>query len=586
MSRIAIIDNKKLKILSEKKIIQSKCPVNMMGKECMYFEGEKLLINEDLCTGCGICVKFDNYDSIKIINLVGLKDKEVIHQYGNNGFRIFDLPILKENSITGIIGRNGIGKSTMLKILSNNLRANFGETSFGNESELEEDYFKNLIQKYKGSSLQNYFTKLKNKEINVAFKIQQITDIPKIFKGAVIELLLKVEKDKSKILDISKKLNIDKILDRKIEFLSGGELQRVALCSVILKKDKCNFFIFDEITNYLDIYQRLNSSKLIREDLLDKTIVLIEHDLVILDYLCDYVHLMYGKSSAYGMLTNIKSAKNGINEYLEGYSKEENVRFRDKKISFEKMSINSQEYLDKLIDFEDDTIQKEDFKLDIKKGEIFRGEIIGIIGENALGKTTFVNHLKEKLNISVSFKKQLIETDDSLVISVLSSYKNFEDNFYNIYVLKPLGIEKLYEKKLNELSGGELQKFEIVRCLLEDCDLYLFDEPTAFLDVEERLKLSKILKNFFELKKKSALIIDHDLVFIDYLSNNLIVFSGEPSLSGVANSKQNMKDGMNRFLKNLNITFRRDENNKRPRVNKIDSVNDKNQKELGEYYYV
>ena len=583
MKRIAIIDNKKLKIFEEKKIIQSKCPVNMVGKDCMYFEGEKLLINEDLCTGCGICVKFDNYNSIKIINLIDEKNKKVIHQYGINGFRIFDLPLLNENSTIGIVGKNGIGKTTIVNILSNNTKANFGEFL---EEIPNEIYFKNLIDKYKGSALQNYFTKLRDEKIRVAFKLQQIINIPKVFSGSVLNLLKKVQKDEKVIIKFSKKFNIEKILDRDIKVLSGGELQRVALCSTLLKKDICNLFIFDEITNYLDIYQRLNTSKIIKEELSQKTNIVIEHDLIILDYLCDYIHLMYGETNAFGMLTGIKSSKQAINEYLEGFSKQENVRFRDKKVSFDKTSINSQDFKDKLVEWEEDEISFDKFSLKINKGVINKGEIIGIIGENALGKTCFVKYLEKKLDIKVSFKPQLIEQSDDLVLSILSSYSNFKDNFYDVYVLKPLDIGKLYEKKLEDLSGGELQKFAIVKCLLEDSDIYLFDEPTAFLDIEERLNLSKILKNFFDIKKKSAIIIDHDLVFIDYLSNKLMVFLGEPSIKGVTNSPVSLRDGMNTFLKTLNITFRRDENNKRPRVNKFDSVNDKNQKQLGEYYYV
>ena len=583
MKRIAIVDNKKLKIFEEKKIIQSKCPVNMVGKDCMYFEGEKLLINEDLCTGCGICVKFDNYNSIKIINLIDEKNKKVIHQYGTNGFRIFDLPLLNENSTIGIVGKNGIGKTTIVNILSNNTKANFGEFL---EEIPNEIYFKNLIDKYKGSALQNYFTKLRDEKIRVAFKLQQIINIPKIFSGSVLNLLKKVQKDEKVIVDFSKKFNIEKILDRDIKVLSGGELQRVALCSTLLKKDICNLFIFDEITNYLDIYQRLNTSKIIKEELSQKTNIVIEHDLIILDYLCDYIHLMYGETNAFGMLTGIKSSKQAINEYLEGFSKQENVRFRDKKVSFDKTSINSQDFKDKLVEWEEDEISFDNFSLKINKGVINKGEIVGIIGENALGKTCFIKYLEKKLDIKVSFKPQLIEQTDDLVLSILSSYSNFKDNFYDVYVLKPLDIEKLYEKKLEDLSGGELQKFAIVKCLLEDSDIYLFDEPTAFLDIEERLNLSKILKNFFDIKKKSAIIIDHDLVFIDYLSNKLMVFLGEPSIKGVTNSPVSLRDGMNTFLKTLNITFRRDENNKRPRVNKFNSVNDKNQKQLGEYYYV
>ena len=583
MKRIAIVDNKKLKIFEEKKIIQSKCPVNMVGKDCMYFEGEKLLINEDLCTGCGICVKFDNYNSIKIINLIDEKNKKVIHQYGTNGFRIFDLPLLNENSTIGIVGKNGIGKTTIVNILSNNTKANFGEFL---EEIPNEIYFKNLIDKYKGSALQNYFTKLRDEKIRVAFKLQQIINIPKIFSGSVLNLLKKVQKDEKVIVDFSKKFNIEKILDRDIKVLSGGELQRVALCSTLLKKDICNLFIFDEITNYLDIYQRLNTSKIIKEELSQKTNIVIEHDLIILDYLCDYIHLMYGETNAFGMLTGIKSSKQAINEYLEGFSKQENVRFRDKKVSFDKTSINSQDFKDKLVEWEEDEISFDNFSLKINKGLINKGEIVGIIGENALGKTCFIKYLEKKLDIKVSFKPQLIEQTEDLVLSILSQYPNFKDNFYDVYVLKPLDIEKLYEKKLEDLSGGELQKFAIVKCLLEDSDIYLFDEPTAFLDIEERLNLSKILKNFFDIKKKSAIIIDHDLVFIDYLSNKLMAFLGEPSIKGVTNSPVSLRDGMNTFLKTLNITFRRDENNKRPRVNKFNSVNDKNQKQLGEYYYV
>ena len=393
MKRIAIVDNKKLKILEEKKIIQAKCPVNMVGKDCMYFEGEKLLINEYLCTGCGICVKFDKYNSIKIINLIDEKNKKVIHQYGTNGFRIFDLPLLNENSTIGIVGKNGIGKTTIVNILSNNTKANFGEFL---EEIPNEIYFKNLIDKYKGSALQNYFTKLRDEKIRVAFKLQQIINIPKIFSGSVLNLLKKVQKDEKVIVEFSKKFNIEKILDRDIKVLSGGELQRVALCSTLLKKDICNLFIFDEITNYLDIYQRLNTSKIIKEELSQKTNIVIEHDLIILDYLCDYIHLMYGETNAFGMLTGIKSSKQAINEYLEGFSKQENVRFRDKKVSFDKTSINSQDFKDKLVEWEEDEISFDKFSLKINKGAYKQRGDCWNYWRKCFGKNLFYKILRKK----------------------------------------------------------------------------------------------------------------------------------------------------------------------------------------------
>ena len=344
--------------------------------------------------------------------------------------------------------------------------------------------------------------------------------------------------------------------------------------------------MFDEITNYLDIYQRLNSSKIIKEKIQDKTTLIVEHDLVIFDYLCDYIHLMYGKKAAYGTLTKIKSTKSGINEYLEGYSREENVRFRDKKITFEKNSINENKTNIQMLKWENDKVSFESFKLKINEGKINKQEIIGIIGQNALGKTTFIKHILEKSEeITLAYKPQFIETSEKQVIEELSKYKNFQDNFYQIYILNPLNIESLYEKKINELSGGELQKFSIAKTLLEEAQVYLLDEPTAFLDIEEKLKISQIIKNFILLKEKSALIIDHDLIFMDYISDKFLVFQGEPSIQGESLGPFDIRKGMNLFLEKLQITFRRDGQNKRPRINKEDSIKDKKQKKIKEYYY-
>ncbi|NCC71157.1 ATP-binding cassette domain-containing protein, partial [bacterium] len=286
------------------------------------------------------------------------------------------------------------------------------------------------------------------------------------------------------------------------------------------------------------------------------------------------------------MLTGIKSAKVGINDYLEGYSKEENIRFRDKAISFDKDSVSESKKIQIIANWKKEKINLGNFQLELNEGEIKKGEILGIIGRNALGKSTFVKHIAKTgfEGASISYKEQLIERSENLVKHELCIYNNFEDNFYKIYVLEPLNIYTLLEKKVIELSGGELQRFAIAKCLLSDANIYLLDEPTAFLDIEDRLKIAKMLKNFILLKEKSAFIVDHDLVFMDYLSDRLLVFEGFPSISGFANSPLNMRDGMNLFLKGLQITFRRDEGNKRPRVNKLGSVKDQEQKKSGEYY--
>ncbi len=81
------------------------------------------------------------------------------------------------------------------------------------------------------------------------------------------------------------------------------------------------------------------------------------------------------------------------------------------------------------------------------------------------------------------------------------------------------------------------------------------------------------------------MVVDHDIYMIDMLSDRLLVFEGQPMVRGEVHGPFNMREGMNRFLKNIGITFRRDEETKRPRVNKLDSRLDRTQKAEGEYYY-
>ena len=125
----------------------------------------------------------------------------------------------------------------------------------------------------------------------------------------------------------------------------------------------------------------------------------------------------------------------------------------------------------------------------------------------------------------------------------------------------------------------------IAECLARDADLYLLDEPSAYLDVEQRLKVSKIIKDMMQIRKATALVVDHDLLFIDYLSNELIVFQGIPAVKGEIKGPMSMEDGMNLFLKDLKITFRRDEESHRPRTNKLESQMDSEQKRKGKLYY-
>lgn len=582
MTRIAVIDKKKCNPIACGNYLCARvCPINRMGEQCITAgPDKKAQIDEKLCTGCGICPKKCPFGAITIINLPQELDKQPIHRYGINGFALYNLPTPIFGKVVGIIGRNGIGKSTALKILSKNIKPNLGRDHDADNKE--------VIEYFKGSEAQSYFEKLRDNKIVISYKPQQVDQIPRQFEGPVRELLKKADQ-KNKFDEIIELLELKGVLDQNIKELSGGELQRVAIAATVLKK--ANVYFFDEPTSYLDIKQRMKVARFIKSLADENTAVMvIEHDLIILDYMTDNIHLMYGHESVYGVVSGLKTTKNGINVYLSGFLKEENVRFRDNAIKFERYAQQKESKPFVLIEWNPFDYKQGKFLLESEKGEIYKGDVIGILGQNGIGKTTFVKILagvlktkneENKLNLKVSYKPQYLEGSDELVITALQR----AIQKYEIEIIRPLNLKELYTRKLSELSGGELQKVAIAHCLSQDADIYLMDEPSAYLDVEQRLIVAKVIKDVMFTTGKSAMIVDHDLLFIDSISDKLLIFEGQPAMKGVATSPCSMRQGMNRFLEELNITFRRDEENHRPRINKEDSVKDREQKAEGKLYY-
>ena len=184
MTRIAVVDNSKLKDKQKKEYIQGLCPVNRKGEDCIYFEGEKLRIDEGLCIGCGICSNAVP-EAIDIINLPEQLEKDPIHRYGKNAFALYNLPAPIFGNVVGVIGVNGIGKSTAIKILANVLKPNLGK-------EKDAD-IKEIIDYFKGTETQLFFDKVKKGDIKTAYKPQHVDKIPKQYNGKVIDLLNKVD---------------------------------------------------------------------------------------------------------------------------------------------------------------------------------------------------------------------------------------------------------------------------------------------------------------------------------------------------------------------------------------------------------
>src|SRR2546427_258943 len=471
------------------------CPPQRTGTEVIWIDPEttKAVISEETCISCGICIRKCPFDAIRIIGLPEALKEDLVHQYGKNAFRLFRIPVPKKGEVIGLLGPNGIGKTTCVSMLSGEIAPNLGHYR------RKKPHWDDVLEYFKGTEAHDYLAKIANKELTTAIKPQYV--------------------------------------------------------------------------------------------------VVVEHDLAVLDFLADTVFLMYGEEGAYGIIAQPRPVRTAINVYLGGYLKEENIRFRDREIRFDVRPPRAAWQADVLLEFDELTKRYEDFELVVHPGQLRKGEVVGVVGPNATGKTTFVKMLAGQETPTsgvvqgkwqVSYKPQYLEavyegTVGNLIREAVG--KKADSGYFETEILQPLKVKGMLERDVSTLSGGELQRVAIALCLGRDADIYLLDEPSAYLDSNQRMEAARTIRRVMEKESRTGLIVDHDVYFLDMVSDSLMVFSGEPGRRGIGEGPFPMRDGMNRFLRMVGITFRRDADTNRPRINKLDSRLDREQKSAGEYYY-
>jgi ATP-binding cassette subfamily E protein 1 len=583
MNRLAIVDPERCKPKECKLECKKSCPVNKQGSECIVVSPVSSVskISENLCIGCNICTKKCPMKAIKIIQIPKTTTDHLIHSYGSNMFKLYKLPLMKPGQILGLLGSNGIGKSTVIKILSGLIKPDdLSEKIKGSELQI---YFKNSNSNSSGSSNSN-----SNNIISI--KPQYISSkLPGNVKSYITDPI------------IISSLELGHLLDREISQLSGGELQRFYIAKTLSGNSRV--YIFDEFTSFLDIKQRMKSAILIRGTLQDdKYIVCIEHDLCILDYLSDQICILYGSPGAYGIVSMSYPNNEAINNYLNGFIPSENMRFRNYELNFnysteedpKNKDSSHYSYDNNVIEYSNpkndqntpnnQNIQnapnaQNAFKLTIEGGTFNSSDIIVCLGENGTGKTSFIKSLAVKRNVSIK-PQHIYPKFEGTVLELLQkkipNALNHEQ--FSIDILRPLNISDIYDKVVSNLSGGEIQRVAIAICLGTPADIYLIDEPSAYLDVEQRLLVAKMIKRYIKNIKRPAFIVEHDFIMSTYLADRVIVFEGSPGIETIANRPVELNEGFNRFLKNIDISFRRDPVYNRPRINKKDSTKDKLQK--------
>ena len=436
-----------------------------------------------------------------------LEFKDVSFTYKNSNNKVLDRVNFKINKGECILltGVSGSGKSTLIHLMNGLIPTLY-------EGQLEgEILFKNKDLK----DIESY---------DISKNIGYVSQDPRghfFTTNTTSELVFSMEnygiplnEMKKKYSELVNLLELEKLVDKNIIYISSGERQKIAIgCSLSLEAE---IIILDEPSSNLDFHMTKKLKQLI-EKLKTKgyTIIIAEHRMYYIQDLIDRVFVINNGKVIEKTISDLKSNNEVPLRSLDIFNLElENISCKNKELLMEINNITYKNILSNITT------------------TVYKGDVIGLIGKNGVGKTTLLRLLS---NIMKPNKGKIVGKVVPFLVMQDMDYQFFTESVESEMkfgsadndlekinsLLMKLGLTEYKDKIPFELSGGQKQRLLIAISALANVNLLMFDEPTSGLDYVNMTKVSGILK---DLSKNSALIVaTHDIEFL-YKTCNRVVY--------------------------------------------------------------
>jgi ATP-binding cassette subfamily F protein uup len=492
-----------------------------------------------------------------------------------------------------LVGNNGVGKSTLLRILTGEIQPDNGKVSVRQGIRL--GYLTQQPDVDQNQSVKNILFSDTNEIARVVKEYEDCIHHPDTDPDRMQAILERMEELKAwdyeaKVNEVIGKLGVPD-LDKKFSELSGGQKKRIFLAQLLLLEP--DLIIMDEPTNHLD----LTAIEWLENYLSGQniTLIMVTHDRYFLDnvateiieldrgqlfrYKGNYAYFLEKKSDREEMLkTEVSKARNLLKKELEWMRKQPRARGTKSKYRIEAFY--------ELQEKANTDLKKDKLELDIKEarqgGKILevkkisksyagqkivnnfsfvfkKQDRIGVVGKNGIGKSTFLDMLVGKLkpdtgevdrgittkfgyftqeSITLNPNNRLIEEVKEIAefITLSDGTQVSASKFLDTFLFPP---EKQYNY-ISKLSGGEKKRLQLLKLLVTNPNFLILDEPTNDFDIDTL----NVLEDFLEKFSGCLILVSHDRYFMDHLVDQLFVFEGEGEIRQFNGNYTDYRDWM------------------------------------------